>query len=69
MLVNKSGAQKRGHAYGVLNLPSSFLVYFTCDAVGPPYYCHQQGIIRKPMTIEEFFINNDPEDGGDVVHV
>jgi len=29
-------------------------------------YCHQQRIIRRPMTFEELFINTDPEDGGDV---
>jgi len=26
-------------------------------------------MIRRPMTIEELFINTDPEDGGDVDHV
>jgi hypothetical protein len=32
-------------------------------------YCHQQGMTRRPMSIEELFINTDPEDGGDVDHV
>jgi len=26
-------------------------------------------MIRKPMKVEELFINTDPEDGGDVDHV
>jgi len=26
-------------------------------------------MIRKPMRVEELFINTDPEDGGDVDHV
>ena len=33
-------------------------------------YCHQQGLTRlKPMSIDELFIDTDPEDGGDVDHV
>lgn len=32
-------------------------------------YCQQQGLIRKPLPVEELFINTDPEDGGDVDHV
>jgi 4,5-dihydroxyphthalate decarboxylase len=32
-------------------------------------YCHQQGMIRRPLPVEELFINTDPEDGGDVDHV
>lgn len=32
-------------------------------------YCHQQGLIRRPMTIEKLFVDTDPEDGGDVDHV
>jgi 4,5-dihydroxyphthalate decarboxylase len=32
-------------------------------------YCHQQGLIRKEMAIDELFIDTDPEDGGDVDHV
>jgi hypothetical protein len=32
-------------------------------------YCHQQEMLRKPMTVEELSINTDPEDGGDVDHV
>ena len=58
--------KNRRHVYEFLNLPSSFLVDFACDAVGPPHYCHQQGMIRKPLPVEELFINTDPEDGGDV---
>ena len=61
--------KNRGHVYEFVNLPSSFLVDFSCDAVGPPYYCHQQGMIRRPLPVEELFINTDPEDGGDVDHV
>jgi len=26
-------------------------------------------MIRKPLPVEELFINTDPEDGGDVDHV
>jgi hypothetical protein len=32
-------------------------------------YCHQQGMIHRAMPVDEQFINNDPEDGGDVDHV
>jgi 4,5-dihydroxyphthalate decarboxylase len=32
-------------------------------------YCHQQGLTKKAMSIEELFIDTDPEDGGDVDHV
>ncbi|MDH3445335.1 MAG: ABC transporter substrate-binding protein [Deltaproteobacteria bacterium] len=32
-------------------------------------YCHQQGLISRSMSIEELFIDTDPEDGGDVDHV
>jgi hypothetical protein len=32
-------------------------------------YCHQQGMIRRAMPVDEIFINTDPEDGGDVDHV
>lgn len=32
-------------------------------------YCQQQSLIRKPLPVEELFINTDPEDGGDVDHV
>jgi len=35
----------------------------------PPYCCHQQGMLRKPLPVEELFINTDPEDGGDIDHV
>jgi len=34
-----------------------------------PHYRHQQGLIRRPLPVEELFINTDPEDGGDVDHV
>jgi hypothetical protein len=60
---------KRRRVHGFLNLPSSSLVAFANDAVGPPHYCHQQWMIRKPMKVEELFINTDPEDGGDIDHV
>jgi len=67
----KTGSEnaKQGHVYGFLNLPSSFLVDFTCDTVDSPHYCHQQGMIRRPLPGEELFINTDPEDGGDDDHV
>jgi 4,5-dihydroxyphthalate decarboxylase len=32
-------------------------------------YCHQQGLIGRPMSVDELFIDTDPEDGGDVDHV
>lgn len=32
-------------------------------------YCNQQGLTKRAMTIEELFIDTDPEDGGDVDHV
>jgi 4,5-dihydroxyphthalate decarboxylase len=32
-------------------------------------YCQQQGLTRKAMSIDELFIDTDPEDGGDVDHV
>jgi len=32
-------------------------------------YCHQQGLIGSPMTVDELFIDTDPEDAGDVDHV
>jgi 4,5-dihydroxyphthalate decarboxylase len=32
-------------------------------------YCHHQGLIGRRMSIEELFIDTDPEDGGDVDHV
>jgi hypothetical protein len=68
--ANKWGQNKRGHVYGFLILPSSSP---TTSPVTPSTalspYCHQQGMIRKPMTVEELFINTDPEDGGDVDHV
>jgi 4,5-dihydroxyphthalate decarboxylase len=32
-------------------------------------YCHQQGLTQRQMSIEELFVNTDPEDGGDVDHV
>jgi 4,5-dihydroxyphthalate decarboxylase len=32
-------------------------------------YCHQQGLTRREMSIEELFVNTDAEDGGDVDHV
>jgi len=32
-------------------------------------YCHQQGIIRRPLPVDELFINTDSEDAGDVDHV
>lgn len=32
-------------------------------------YCHQQGLIRRPTTVDELFIDTDPEDAGDVDHV
>lgn len=32
-------------------------------------YCHQQGLTRKEMSIDELFVNTDAEDGGDVDHV
>jgi len=44
--------RSRGHVYEFVNLPSSFLVDFTCDAIGSPHYCHQQGMLRKPMTVQ-----------------
>ena len=32
-------------------------------------YCHQQGLIKRAMSVDELFIDTDPEDGGDVDHV
>lgn len=32
-------------------------------------YCKQQGLTNRAMTIEDLFIDTDPEDGGDVDHV
>jgi 4,5-dihydroxyphthalate decarboxylase len=32
-------------------------------------YCHQQGLTRREMSIDELFVNTDAEDGGDVDHV
>ena len=32
-------------------------------------YCHQQGLIGRTMSVDELFIDTDPEDGGDVDHV
>ena len=32
-------------------------------------YCHEQGLIGSRTTIEELFVDTDPEDGGDVDHV
>jgi 4,5-dihydroxyphthalate decarboxylase len=32
-------------------------------------YCHQQGLTGRQASIEELFIDTDPEDGGDVDHV
>jgi 4,5-dihydroxyphthalate decarboxylase len=32
-------------------------------------YCQQQGLTKRVMTIEDLFIDTDPEDGGDVDHV
>ena len=32
-------------------------------------YCHQQGLTRRPMFIDELFVDTDPEDAGDVDHV
>ena len=32
-------------------------------------YCHQQGLIARQMTLDELFVDTDPEDGGDVDHV
>jgi len=40
----------------------------TPSAGRSPQY-HQQGMIRRPMSVEKLFINTDPEDGGDVDHV
>jgi len=40
----------------------------TPSAALSPWY-HQQGMIRKPLPVEEVFVNTDPEDGGDVDHV
>jgi 4,5-dihydroxyphthalate decarboxylase len=32
-------------------------------------YCHQQGLIRRSLPVEELFINTDSEDGSNVDHV
>ena len=32
-------------------------------------YCYQQGLTSKARSIDELFIDTDPEDGGDVDHV
>jgi 4,5-dihydroxyphthalate decarboxylase len=32
-------------------------------------YCHQQGLIGREMSIEELFVDTDPEDAADVDHV
>jgi 4,5-dihydroxyphthalate decarboxylase len=32
-------------------------------------YCYQQGLTNKARSIDELFIDTDPEDGGDVDHV
>ena len=32
-------------------------------------YCHQQGMIRRPLPVEELFLNTEPEAGGDFDHV
>jgi len=38
-------------------------------SAAPSPYCDQQTMIRRPLPVEELFINTDPEDGGDVDHI
>jgi hypothetical protein len=53
----------------MLSLSSSSSSDFACDAVGHTIIATPQGMIRRPLPVEELFINTDPEDGGDVDHV